>query len=354
VKYQTTLRTLRSVPGSRLETTFREDTSGDLFELSKRFGFYSEERGGFSIDRNGPAFAHVLQFLRTRTVPSWSLPLEEAEVLRQEAAYYGLAELEAWAMERLRDRRITVQGLKGWLNIALNGGGTVDLANMDGSCLDLSGFSFGCSVWAPGVSFQNANLANASIDNRYSIFRDAIFVGTNLEGASMVGNFGGARFSGANLRGAIFSFRSFFDDLSGADLRGATFQGCIFSQSTSFNGANMEGTRFFECYVLDQSPLQRTPGYNNKKVKRINVKAWDFQKTSMSLDSKGVFVKCVSVESPERAINAMLRTEDQSFRLQMTTLEETHITGAINLDRAVLGRSNSTYPVDVVLRCQER
>mmetsp|Transcript_40552 Transcript_40552/g.69929 ORF Transcript_40552/g.69929 Transcript_40552/m.69929 type:complete len:374 (-) Transcript_40552:327-1448(-) len=225
MKYQTAIQTLRSVPGSMLE---RLVSNSDHAASPGLVG----DNGCLFFDRNGNAFAHVLEFLRNSAVPSWSLPLAEAEELKREAVYYELGDLEAWATERLRDRRLTVFSLKGWVNTALSNENrrfcVVDVSYMDASGLDLRGFHFReCMLGATETNFQDVH----------------------FEGSALSGSFAGANFVGSNMQ-RVSVGSAYFDNLAGADLRGAVFENSRFSIHTSFKGANLEGAKFTRCQVL--------------------------------------------------------------------------------------------------------
>jgi len=84
--YCCALSTLCAVPGSSLANMFAAGPS-DL----------AEESGEVFIDRAGPQFAHVLEFLRDGSVDENALSREELDGLAQEAAFFGLDALSTIA-----------------------------------------------------------------------------------------------------------------------------------------------------------------------------------------------------------------------------------------------------------------
>ncbi|CAN0076181.1 unnamed protein product, partial [Heterosigma akashiwo] len=217
VKYQTSMQTLTAVPGSVLEEMFNDEEKP----------LPIDEDGSFFIDRDGHAFTHILNFLRDGALPSWELPLHEVKVLRQEAAYFGIAEMEAWAGERLRDRHFTAKDLKTWIQVAQSGAKcTLDLRGLDGSGQDLEGIPFpSCRILARGSNFHRAILTGGD-------FSQANFMGASMKGAiveacSCSSSFTRTLFSRADLSDAHFggSLNATLADLSFANLEGSTFSG---------------------------------------------------------------------------------------------------------------------------------
>mmetsp|Transcript_4844 Transcript_4844/g.5247 ORF Transcript_4844/g.5247 Transcript_4844/m.5247 type:complete len:278 (+) Transcript_4844:61-894(+) len=80
VLYQTTTDTLCSIPGTMLEAMF-----------SGRHAIYKDKEGHYFLDRDGPTFRHILNWLRTRSLPSF--PKDVQEQLAVEADYFGITQL---------------------------------------------------------------------------------------------------------------------------------------------------------------------------------------------------------------------------------------------------------------------
>lgn len=246
VKYQTSMQTLTAVPGSVLEEMFNDEENP----------LPIDEDGSFFIDRDGHAFTHILNFLRDGALPSWELPLHEAKVLRQEAAYFGIAEMEAWAGERLRDRHFTAKDLKTWIQVAQSGAKcTLDLRGLDGSGQDLEGIPFpSCRILARGSNFHRASLAQMfTAPNCGYDFSQADFGHANMGGAAVLtgGDFSQANFMGASMKGAIVEAcysccsSSFTRTLlSRADLSDAHFGGSLNATLADLSFANLEGSTF--------------------------------------------------------------------------------------------------------------
>ena len=92
-RYTTLLDTLTRVPGSMLAAMFDGLDSDDAD--SARFALPQDDTGAFIIDRDGPSFRHVLNFLRHEGAGPYPLPrsAEDRSVLALEAQYYMLDEL---------------------------------------------------------------------------------------------------------------------------------------------------------------------------------------------------------------------------------------------------------------------
>ena len=92
-RYTTLLDTLTRVPGSMLAAMFDGLDSDDAD--SARFALPQDDTGAFIIDRDGPSFRHVLNFLRHEGAGPCPLPrsAEDRSVLALEAQYYMLDEL---------------------------------------------------------------------------------------------------------------------------------------------------------------------------------------------------------------------------------------------------------------------
>eukprot|EP00618_Florenciella_parvula_P019420 CAMPEP_0119493326 /NCGR_PEP_ID=MMETSP1344-20130328/17607_1 /TAXON_ID=236787 /ORGANISM="Florenciella parvula, Strain CCMP2471" /LENGTH=208 /DNA_ID=CAMNT_0007528741 /DNA_START=58 /DNA_END=684 /DNA_ORIENTATION=- len=88
-RYITTDSTLLQCPESMLAAMF-----------SGRFPVPTDAEGAVFIDRDGSRFRHVLNWLRSGTVPSFDSVWRYEEVL-EEASYYALQDLETLILEKI-------------------------------------------------------------------------------------------------------------------------------------------------------------------------------------------------------------------------------------------------------------
>ena len=99
IEHHTSIETLRSCPGSFLEAF-----------VSGRFETTKDNEGRLFIDRDGTRFRHVINWLRSGTVPAFeSLSLYD-EII-EEADFYGLDPLkelcEAQKAEALEEQQVS-------------------------------------------------------------------------------------------------------------------------------------------------------------------------------------------------------------------------------------------------------
>ena len=80
--YQTSLETLSKYPGSLLAEMF-----------SEKFDLKQGKDGSYFIDRDGSHFRHILNYLRSGTVPAISTLNADTKEILHEAEYYGLVGL---------------------------------------------------------------------------------------------------------------------------------------------------------------------------------------------------------------------------------------------------------------------
>ena len=230
--YQTTLATLTRVEGSML---------GALAEA-----FAASDDEVLFIDRDGPSFRYVLNYLRDPFAKPL-LPRDPAErdQLAREADFYGLpgvfgrsstTEAEGgWKGESACTQIVTQAELNGIINNPRQFP-CCDLRSCSLRFMDLTGWNL-----------QGCNLAG--IDATHANFTDANLRGCNMVGVKASGaEFNSADLRGANLAGVDASLGRFENaNLSGANLSGANLQEARFSRlqldDTNFTGANVRRAR---------------------------------------------------------------------------------------------------------------
>jgi hypothetical protein len=164
-RYTTLLSTLRKHPGSMLATMF-EGLHGEV-EGQRTIGLAMDSEGSYILDRDGPLFRHVLNYLRHEGDGEPPLPLGEEDrwLLATEADYYMLPEL---AQE------------------CRAGCGRAGPLDMSGSVLAGRDFR--------GRDLRGANLSGSDLSN--ADFSQADLTDTNLSRCDV----SGAIFSGATMR----------------------------------------------------------------------------------------------------------------------------------------------------------
>lgn len=173
-RYTTLLSTLCKHPDSMLASMFRGN-SGDRNGLSA-ISVERDDEGAYVIDRDGPSFRHVLNYLRHEG-PGTSLPpLDDAErsLLAAEADYFCLPELARECIlppklrsipQDLSDADLTNRNFKG-----------LDLTNCNLSNSDLSGADL------RECNLCGANLSNAKLER--TLLQGARMERISLEGAT--------------------------------------------------------------------------------------------------------------------------------------------------------------------------
>mmetsp|Transcript_17976 Transcript_17976/g.23165 ORF Transcript_17976/g.23165 Transcript_17976/m.23165 type:complete len:182 (+) Transcript_17976:63-608(+) len=92
--YSTSLATLRMNHAGMLSSMF-----------NGRYPVEMDDHGYVFIDRDGPTFRHILNFLRNNQFPSNSLSLAEKESIQIEAEFFGLDELYSWAERLIKEEK---------------------------------------------------------------------------------------------------------------------------------------------------------------------------------------------------------------------------------------------------------
>jgi hypothetical protein len=171
-RYTTLLSTLCKHPDSMLARMFRGNSGAVLSAIPVE----RDDEGAYVIDRDGPSFRHVLNYLRHEG-PGTSLPpLDDAErsLLAAEADYFCLPELARECIlppklrsipQDLSDADLTNRNFKG-----------LDLTNCNLSNSDLSGADL------RECNLCGANLSNAKLER--TLLQGARMERTSLEGAT--------------------------------------------------------------------------------------------------------------------------------------------------------------------------
>ncbi|CAM9590551.1 unnamed protein product, partial [Heterosigma akashiwo] len=163
----------------------------------------------FELDRNEQAFSIILEYLKTGEMPASTLSNATKELIRREAAFYGVSELEGWAETELarKDERLSLSEIKIIENEAINASGVDCLGRYYARC----------------YNFDQADLSGRDLRGIFSDHRTLVSAwGSNLQGADLRNagllnaNLAGADLRGANLQGAY---------LNNADLEGARWKG---------------------------------------------------------------------------------------------------------------------------------
>ena len=195
-RYTTLLSTLCKYPGSMLATMFEGLEDEPEEESGPTIGLAKDVEGTYILDRDGPLFRHVLNYLRHEGEGEAPLPFGEEDrwLLAMEADYYMLPEL---AQE------------------CRAGCGRAGPLDMSGSVLTGRDFS--------GRDLSYANLSGSNLNN--ADFSQADLTGANLSRADL----SRADLSGADLTDA---------NLSHCTVDGANFAGATMRQPGTTLGIN--------------------------------------------------------------------------------------------------------------------
>lgn len=174
VRYTTLLSTLCKHPDSMLSTMFRgisEQVNG-----APAIGLTRDNDGTYIIDRDGPSFRHVLNYLRHEGPGSFLPPLDDSErlLLASEADYFLLPGL---ARECLLPPKIRT---------APKNMSDADLRNRNFKGFDLSGCDLSNSDLS-GADLRDCDLRGANLSNTtlaQTLLQDARMDGTKLAGAT--------------------------------------------------------------------------------------------------------------------------------------------------------------------------
>eukprot|EP00117_Sycon_ciliatum_P031964 scpid46596/ scgid24898/ FH protein interacting protein FIP2; BTB/POZ domain-containing protein At5g55000 len=245
---------------STSRTTLTSDTSSMLACMfSGRHNVHRDENGCIFIDRDGELFAHVLNWLRSRTVPPLD-PVTKAGLLT-EAQYFQLTDLAAALSQGdITDhrclRQITPEIFYSSYQSSLVNNqplvfSYVDLRlipSMAGLFLakaDLRGSNLS------GICLRNTTLEEANLNG--TLFSSCDIRGANLRGAVLID----ATLDSANLQNALMDrCRLAGASLVNADLRQAYMRSTRVSR-TNFQGALTEGTHGLE---IERSSAARGNG----------------------------------------------------------------------------------------------
>ena len=217
----TTHATLTRVEGSML---------GALAEA-----FVASDDEVLYIDRDGPSFRYVLNYLRDPFAKKPLLPRDPAErdQLAREADFYGLPGLlggssttEAeggWKGESACTQTVTqaeLIGIKGPRQFPCCDLRSCSLRNMNLTDWNLQGCNL-AGVDATGAYFSKTSLAEcnlAGVNASHACFHTCSLLATNLSGANLQEasfvdtNLGFTKFTGANVRRATFKNESTFNN----------------------------------------------------------------------------------------------------------------------------------------------
>eukprot|EP00638_Chattonella_subsalsa_P005596 CAMPEP_0117754998 /NCGR_PEP_ID=MMETSP0947-20121206/13183_1 /TAXON_ID=44440 /ORGANISM="Chattonella subsalsa, Strain CCMP2191" /LENGTH=213 /DNA_ID=CAMNT_0005574235 /DNA_START=104 /DNA_END=745 /DNA_ORIENTATION=+ len=94
-----------NVGGAKYETTCQTLSKQDSKISAILQKTSQDESGYFFLDRDGPTFRHLLNYIRYETVPSSSTSIIEREMIRREADYFGIRGLSSWAEHEGNDER---------------------------------------------------------------------------------------------------------------------------------------------------------------------------------------------------------------------------------------------------------
>lgn len=221
--FKTTLTTLRSEPQSLLAQLFNEE----------QHKLETDEFNRVSLDCDGDAFAHVLQWLRFRVIPSdgncetLASVFAVAKALELDELLEAIGNESKEQEEENEDAPVTARKVR-----------QVELLQLvrdvhPNTSLNLSGLDLrGCTFYGLGLSgcprFVGANMSG--MDLRHLKLSRAWMSSADLSGADL---------SGADLSRA---------NLSGANLMGANLTG------TDLTGANVKNARLDEEVVVPPEP----------------------------------------------------------------------------------------------------
>ena len=186
-RYTTLLSTLCKHPDSMLATMFHGLSEED--DGSPMIGLAQDNKGTYIIDRDGPCFRHILNYLRHEGPGEPPVPFgkEERRLLRLEAEYLLLPELARECM--LPPPAKPTAALRDLSGMNLAGR---DLCGRALSGFDLSGSDLS------GADLSEADLCKANLTN--ANLTDANLGGANLSGANTSGaNLGHAKLDGATV-----------------------------------------------------------------------------------------------------------------------------------------------------------
>ena len=206
--YKTTLATLTRVEGSML---------GALAEA-----FAASDDEVLFIDRDGPCFRYVLNYLRDPFAKPL-LPRDPTELdqLARETAFYGLPGLlsrpstNGWKGESACTQTVTqaeLIGIKGPRQFPCCDLRSCSLRNMNLTDWNLQGCNL-AGVDATGAYFSKTSLAEcnlAGVNASHACFHTCSLMAANVSGANLQEakfidtNLGYAKFTGANVRRATF------------------------------------------------------------------------------------------------------------------------------------------------------
>ena len=204
-----------------------------------------DHNGSFVIDRDGPSFRHVLNYLRHEGPTEPPLPLSDdaRSLLAVEAEYFQLPEL-AWECRRggrMRAGRSAVRDL-------VRTGG--NLSGQEFAGADLSNLLFGDNTILWRADLTRADLRNSDL-SRCCNFEGADLAGANLSGAKVTAQqvLAASSIQGANLSGLDLAQQ----DLSNRDLSSCNLSRC------NLSGCDLSGVVFTDA-VLEEALLDGAKG----------------------------------------------------------------------------------------------